>query len=77
MSYQNIIEATNRVKSNKGAPGVDKMSVDEIEGYINKHYEEIKEQVLTKQYKPHRVKKSIYTKTKWKEKTTRNTNCSR
>lgn len=57
MSYQNIIEATNRVKSNKGAPGVDKMSVDEIEGYINKHYEEIKEQVLTKQYKPQSVRR--------------------
>lgn len=43
MSYQNILEATKRVKSNKGAPSVDKMPVDEIESYIKEHYEEIKE----------------------------------
>ena len=57
MSYQNILEATKRVKSNKGAPGVDKMSVDEIESYIKEHYEEIKEQVLTKKYKPQSVRR--------------------
>lgn len=57
MSYQNILEATKRVKSNKGAPGVDKMPVDEIESYIKEHYEEIKEQVLTKKYKPQSVRR--------------------
>lgn len=57
MSYQNILEATKRVKSNKGAPGVDKMSVDEIESCIKEHYEEIKEQVLTKKYKPQSVRR--------------------
>ena len=57
MSYQNILEATKRVKSTKGAPGVDKMSVDEIESYIKEHYEEIKEQVLTKKYKPQSVRR--------------------
>lgn len=57
MSYQNILEATKRVKSNKGAPGVDKMPVDEIESYIKEHYEEIKEQVLTKKYKPQQVRR--------------------
>ena len=57
MSYQNILEATKRVKSNKGAPGIDKMPVDEIESYIKEHYEEIKEQVLTKKYKPQQVRR--------------------
>ena len=57
MSYRNILEAVKQVKSNKGAPGVDKMTVDEIESYIKEHYEEIKEQVLTKKYKPQSVRR--------------------
>lgn len=57
MSYQNILEATKRVKSNNGASGVDKMTVDEIESYIKEHYEEIKEQVLSKTYKPQHVRR--------------------
>ena len=57
MGYQNILEATKRVKSNKGAPGVDEMPVDEIESYIKEHYEEIKEQVLNKKYKPQSVRR--------------------
>ena len=57
MSYQNILEATKRVKSNKGAPGIDKMTVNEIERYIKEHYEEIKELVTTKKYKPQSVRR--------------------
>ena len=30
MSYRNILEAIKQVKSNKGAPGIDKMTADEI-----------------------------------------------
>ena len=57
MSYRNILEAVKQVKSSKGAPGVDKMTVDEIESYIKEHYEEIREQVLTKKYKPQSVRR--------------------
>lgn len=57
MSYQNILKATKRVKSNKGAPGIDKMTVNEIERYIKEHYEEIKELVITKKYKPQSVRR--------------------
>lgn len=57
ISYQNILEAIKQVKSNKGAPGVDKMAVDEIESYIKEHYEEIKEQILSKKYKPQPVRR--------------------
>lgn len=57
MSYRNILEALKQVKSNKGAPGIDKMTVDEIESYIKEHYEEIREQVLTKKYKPQSVRR--------------------
>ena len=34
LSEENINEAIKRVKSNKGAPGVDKMTVNEIDGYF-------------------------------------------
>lgn len=57
LEYTNIIEATKRVKSNKGAPGIDKMTVDEIESYIYKNYEIIKEQILNKTYKPQPVRR--------------------
>lgn len=52
LRYPNIMEAAKRVKSNKGAAGIDKMPVDEIESYINKNYESIKRQILDKSYKP-------------------------
>lgn len=67
MNYQNILEATKRVKSNKGAPGIDKMLVDEIESYIKEHYEEIKELVLTKKYKPQQVRRVYIPKAKGKK----------
>ena len=67
MNYQNILETTKRVKSNKGAPGIDKMPVDEIESYIKEHYEEIKELVLTKKYKPQQVRKVYIPKAKGKK----------
>lgn len=67
MNYQNILEATKQVKSNKGAPGIDKMSVDEIESYIKEHYEEIKEQVLSKKYKPQPVRRVYIPKSNGKK----------
>lgn len=67
MSYQNILEATKQVKSNKGAPGIDKMSVDEIESYIKEHYEDIKEQILSKKYKPQPVRRVYIPKSNGKK----------
>ena len=48
MSYRNILEAVKQVKSNKGAPGVDIMTVNEIESYIKEHYEKIKQTLIRK-----------------------------
>lgn len=42
LSQENLQEAMKRVKSNKGASGIDKMSVEEIDEYFSKHIEEIK-----------------------------------
>ena len=37
LSIENLNEAIKRVKANKGASGIDKMSVDKLEPYFNEH----------------------------------------
>ena len=55
LSKENIKAAIHAVKSNKGAPGIDKMAEEALDEYFAKHGEEIKEQIRTKQYKPQPV----------------------
>jgi len=49
---ENLIEAHKRVKRNKGAPGVDGMTVDELMPYCRKHWEEVRGQLLDETYTP-------------------------
>ncbi len=51
---------SRKVKKNKGAPGVDKMTVQEVEEWFNQYKEELISKILNKQYKPMPVKKSLY-----------------
>jgi RNA-directed DNA polymerase len=53
---KNMIEAYRRVKGNKGAAGVDGMTVAGLENYLKAHWAEIKEQVLEGRYIPQAVK---------------------
>lgn len=57
LSEENLKEAIKKVKANKGAPGVDKMTYEEIEDYFNKHKEEIITSIMNKTYKPQPVKR--------------------
>ena len=57
LSQKNLQEAMKRVKSNKGALGIDKMSVEEIDEYFSKHIEEIKTSIWEKKYRPQAVKR--------------------
>ena len=41
LSQENLKIAIKKVKKNKGAPGVDKMTVQEIEEWFNQYQEEI------------------------------------
>jgi RNA-directed DNA polymerase len=52
---QNMIEALKRVKSNKGAAGVDGMTVFDLDAYLKTHWEGIKEQLLDGSYQPQTV----------------------
>ena len=57
LSEENIKEAIKRVKSNKGSPGIDKMTVNEIDKYIREHNEEIRSSIIALKYKPQPVRR--------------------
>ena len=57
LSEENMSEAIKRVKTNKGASGVDKMSVDQIETYFKEHREDIVNSIMNKTYKPQPVRR--------------------
>ena len=46
LERENMHRALKRVRSNKGAPGVDGMTVDQLPGYLRRHWEEIKTALL-------------------------------
>src|SRR3569623_479759 len=51
----NLNRAYKRVKANKGAAGVDGMTVDELFGWIAKHKESLIESLLRGTYQPQPV----------------------
>jgi len=53
----NITVATKAVKRNKGAPGIDGISIEEIQGEMQKHWPRIKEEILEGRYYPQPVKR--------------------
>jgi RNA-directed DNA polymerase len=54
----NLLKAYRRVKRNKGVPGVDGMTVDELGDYLRSAWQAIREQVLTGDYRPQPVKRA-------------------
>ena len=67
LSDENLNEAIRRVKSNKGVPGVDKMTVYEVDEYLEKNMESIKRSILGKKYKPQPVKRVYIPKSNGKK----------
>ena len=67
LSDGNLNEAVRRVKSNKGVPGVDKMTVYEIDEYFEKNMESIKQSILEKKYRPQPVKRVYIPKSNGKK----------
>jgi len=53
----NLLQALKRVKRNKGAPGIDGMTVEGLEEYLRENWPEIKAQLLNGIYKPKPVKR--------------------
>ena len=54
---ENCQQALRRVKSNKGSPGVDGMTVRELAGYLKQHWPAIREQLLSGTYSPQPVRR--------------------
>ena len=53
----NMRKAYAQVKKNKGAAGIDNMTVESLGDYLKEHWPNIKEQLVTGQYKPNPVKR--------------------
>jgi len=54
---ENLLAAYQRVRANKGAAGVDGMSVDDLADFCRKHWSRIREQLLSGTYVPQPVRK--------------------
>ena len=54
---ENCKQALKRVKANKGSPGVDRMTVQQLPEYLKEHWPAIREQLLRGTYKPQPVKR--------------------
>jgi RNA-directed DNA polymerase len=59
---ENLKKALKRVCLNKGSPGIDGMGVEELKGYLQAHWPEIREQLLQGQYHPQPVKQVLIPK---------------
>ena len=53
----NLVKALKRVQANKGAPGMDGMTVEELPEYLKGHWPVIREQLLTGTYRPQPVRR--------------------
>jgi RNA-directed DNA polymerase len=54
---ENLKEAWRRVKANKGSPGVDGMTVNQLDDYLKHQWPTVLEQLLSGTYKPKPVKR--------------------
>ena len=57
LSNENMNAAYKRVCANKGAGGVDNVTVEELEDYIKEHWNSIREQIKHRKYKPQAVRR--------------------
>jgi len=54
---ENLKKALKRVRSNKGSPGIDGMTVDELPGYLKEQWPTHREQLLSGTYTPKPVRR--------------------
>ena len=58
----NLQAALKRVRRNKGGPGIDGMTVDELPNHLREHWPRLREQLLAGTYQPARVKEQLIPK---------------
>jgi RNA-directed DNA polymerase len=54
---ENLKRALKRVRANKGSPGADGMTVEELPAYLGEHWPAIREHLLAGTYRPQPVKR--------------------
>lgn len=57
LGRENMNQAYLKVKANKGAAGIDEVTVDELNKYIKENWPSIKEQIVSRTYRPQPVKR--------------------
>lgn len=57
LERENMLAAYKRVKSNKGSPGPDGMSVEELSGYLKQQWPDIRDKLLAGTYQPQAVRR--------------------
>lgn len=67
LSEENLEMAIRKVKKNKGAPGVDRMTVQEIEDWFGQYHNELITKIMNKQYRPMPVKRVYIPKSNGKQ----------
>lgn len=58
----NLQAALKRVRKNKGSPGIDGMTVDELPAHLREHWPGLREQLLAGTYQPNAVKQQLIPK---------------
>jgi RNA-directed DNA polymerase len=56
VSRENMMRAFRQVKANKGAPGIDKMTVEQLDDHLKGSWAYIKEELLSGRYRPSPVR---------------------
>ncbi|HEY5191310.1 MAG TPA: reverse transcriptase domain-containing protein, partial [Candidatus Deferrimicrobium sp.] len=54
---ENLMEGLKRVRSNRGAPGVDGMTVEALTPYLKEHWARIREELLGETYVPQPIRR--------------------
>ena len=59
---ENLVMALKRVCANKGSPGIDKMTVNDLKDFLTGHWPSISQQLLSGQFEPQPVKRVMIPK---------------
>lgn len=57
LTSDNLAQAWKRVKANKGAPGIDGMTIEDFPDHARAHWAEIRQQIKDGQYQPQAVRR--------------------
>jgi retron-type reverse transcriptase len=69
LSSENMAQAWKQVRANKGAAGIDEMTVGEFPGFIRQHWETVRDKLENGTYDPSPVRRVLIPKEKGKFRT--------